>query len=59
MLAPPSKYIQTCYHFFHLLASMVAQTVKSLSATGETQVQFLGWEGTLEKEMATHSFFLA
>ena len=26
---------------------------------GETQVQSLGWEDTLEKEMATHSLFLA
>ena len=25
----------------------------------ETSVQFLGWEDTLEKEMATHSSFLA
>ena len=25
----------------------------------ETQVQFLGWEGPLEKEMTTHSSFLA
>ena len=38
---------------------MVAQTVKSLSAVGETQVQSLGWEDTLEKEMATHSIFLS
>ena len=25
----------------------------------ETQIQFLGWEDTLEKEMATHSSILA
>ena len=25
----------------------------------ETQVQFLGWEDSLEKEMATHSSILA
>ena len=25
----------------------------------ETQVQFLGWEDTLEKQMATHSSILA
>ena len=29
--------------------------VKSLPAVQETQVRSLGWEGTLEKEMATHS----
>ena len=25
----------------------------------ETRIQFLGWEDTLEKEMATHSSILA
>ena len=33
----------------------MAQTVKSLSTMQETWVQSLGWEGSLEKEMATHS----
>ena len=33
--------------------------VKSLSAMQETQVQSLGWEDPLEKEMATHSSILA
>ena len=42
-----------------LLASLVAQTVKSLSAVLETQVQSLGQEDPLEKEMATHSSILA
>ena len=37
----------------------MAQTVKSLSATQETQVQSLGWDYPLEKEMATHSNNLA
>ena len=32
--------------------SLVAQMVKSLLAMWETQVQALGWEDTLEKEMA-------
>ena len=40
-------------------ASLVAQTVKSLPAMRETQVQSLGWEDPLEKEMATHSGILA
>ena len=35
--------------------SLVAQTVKNLPATQETQVQFLGREDPLEKGMATHS----
>ena len=40
-------------------ASLVAQTVKRLPAMWETQVQSLGWEDPLEKEMATHSSVLA
>ena len=40
-------------------ASLVAQTVKNPPAMQETQVQFLGWENPLEKEMATHCSFLA
>ena len=33
--------------------------VKSLPAVQETQVQSLGWEDPLEKEMAAHSSVLA
>ena len=33
--------------------------VETLSAMQETQVQSLGWENPLEKEMATHSSILA
>ena len=40
-------------------ASLVAQKVKRLPAVQETQVQSLGWEDPLEKEMATHSSILA
>ena len=40
-------------------ASLVAQTVKNLSAIWETQVQSLGQEDPLEEEMATHSSILA
>ena len=40
-------------------ASLVAQMVKCLSAMREIQVQSLGWEDPLEKEMATHSSPLA
>jgi len=32
---------------------------KSLLAMQETQIQSLGWKGTLEKGMATHSSILA
>ena len=37
----------------------MVQTVKSLPAMRENQVQSLGPEGALEKEMATHSSVLA
>ena len=40
-------------------ASLVAQRIKGLPAMQETQVQSLGWEDPLEKEMATHSSILA
>ena len=40
-------------------SSLVAQLIKNMPAIQETQVQFLGWEYTLEKEMATHSSILA
>ena len=37
----------------------MAQTVRRLPTMQETQVQSLGWEDLLEKEMATHSSILA
>ena len=40
-------------------ASLVAQTVKSLSTIQETWVRSPGQEDPLEKEMATHSTTLA
>ena len=40
-------------------ASLVAQMVKNLPATWETQVLSLDQEDTLEKRMATHSSILA
>ena len=41
------------------MASLVAERVKRLPAMQETQVQSLGGEDPLEKEMATHSSTLA
>ena len=38
---------------------MVVQMVKNLPAIWETQVQFLGLEDPLEKEIATYSSILA
>ena len=40
-------------------ASLIVQMVKNLPATQETQVQSLGQEDPLEKEMATHFSILA
>ena len=40
-------------------ASLVAQMVKYMPAVQETQIQSLGREDPLEKEMATHSTILA
>ena len=42
-----------------LLVPLVSQTVKHLPTMWETWVQSLGWEGPLEKEMATHFSTLA
>ena len=39
----------------YIWASLVAQMVKNLPAVQETQIQSLGQEDLLEKEMATHS----
>ena len=47
-------------YFFPLLyISLVAQTVKHLPTMWETQIQSLGREGLLGKEMATCSSILA
>ena len=40
-------------------AFLVTQTAKNPPTMQETQVRSLGWEDPLEKEMATHSSFLA
>ena len=53
-----SKVIQLDIYMY-LQASLVAQTVKSLPVRWETQVQPLGRDNPLEKEMATHSSILA
>ena len=55
------QYLQDFYvrNYPRPRASLVAQMVKRLTAMWETQVQSLGWEDPLEKEMATHSSTLA
>ena len=39
--------------------SLVAEMIMRLPEMLETQVQYLGWEDPLEKDMATHSSTLA
>ena len=46
-------------HIYILEAFLVTQTMKYLLAMQETQVQSLGWEDPLEKEMVIHSSTLA
>ena len=47
------------FHLIYGFLSLVAQMLKRLPAVWETWVQSLGQEGSLEKEMATHSSILA
>ena len=47
-------FVKTCTR-----ASLIANLVKNLPAKQETQVQSLGQEDSLEKEMVTHSSILA
>ena len=54
-----NKLIEKEIRFIFFRASLVAQRSKRLPARRETQVQSLGWEDPLEKEMATHSSILA
>ena len=51
--------IYNLHSIYIVLASLVAQMVKSLPAERETGVQSLGWEHPLEKEIAIHSSILA
>ena len=46
-------------YIYLLWASRVGQLVKHSPAMWETWVRSLGWEGTLEEGMATHSSILA
>ena len=51
--------LRSTENLIHVRASLMAQMVKCLPAMRETQVQSLGREDPLEKEMATHSNILA
>ena len=56
-IVPVCMYTHTHTHTH--IASLVAQTVKNLSAMQEVQVQSLGQKDLLEKGMANHSSILA
>ena len=51
---PPDLKVQHPSNIWYQ-TSLVTQMVKRLPTMQETQVQSLGWEGPLEKQMATHS----
>ena len=53
---PSYSYLSSIISCFY---RWVTQTVKNLSAIQKTQVQSLGWEDPLEKELATHSSIVA
>jgi hypothetical protein len=53
-----TKYHRVGFYFGYIWASLVTQMLKNLSAMRETQVQSLGQQDPLEKEMATHSSIL-
>ena len=53
-----AKLCPTLCNSISYRASQVDQLVKNLPAVQETWIQSLGWEDSLEKEMATHSSIL-
>ena len=53
------NYVRNILSYAYSWASLVAHIVKNLPAMWETQVQPLGQEDLLEKDMATHSSILA
>ena len=54
-----TKNVGSDHDFFFFFLLVTGSSVKNLSAMQETQVQFLGGEDPLEKEMATCSSTLA
>ena len=59
----PLQGLSTSFHMFAsslaIIASLVAQMVKSLPAMRETWVQSLGWEDPVEEGMVTNSSILS
>ena len=51
--------MQHCVGLHCIRASLVAQMVKESACNAGDEVQFLGWEDPLKKEMSTRSSILA
>ena len=51
--------VKTVKLLWKTVRQFVAKSLKNIPAIQETQVQFLGWEEPLEKEMATYSSIFA
>ena len=55
-----SRFLKLTYLVTNFVKStLVAQMVKNLPVTWETQIRSLGWEDPLEKRMVIHSSILA
>ena len=55
-----SRFLKLTYLVTNFVkSSLVAQMVKNLPVTWETQIRSLGWEDPLEKRMVIHSSILA
>ena len=55
-----SRFLKLTYLVTNFVkSSLVAQMVKNLPVTWETQIRSLGWEDPLEKRMVIHSNILA
>ena len=55
-----SRFLKLTYLVTNFVkSSLVAQMVKNLPVTWETQIRTMGWEDPLEKRMVIHSSILA
>ena len=59
LIPGPGRFAGEWMGYPYSCASFVAQLIKNLPAMWDTWLRSLGWEGPLEKGMATHSSILA
>ena len=59
LIPGPGRFAGERMGYPYSCASFVAQLIKNLPAMWDTWLRSLGWEGPLEKGMATHSSILA